>query len=60
MTTRNVACNTFAEVWKNTSTSQRQVTFDAPTECGGVTTLGLYETANNALKDLADLGGNSR
>jgi hypothetical protein len=49
MTTLNITCNTFSPVYNNPSNKQITINLSVTSQCGGTTTLGIYEIATNTL-----------
>jgi hypothetical protein len=49
MTTQNITCNTFSPVYTNYSNNPATLSLSVTSQCGGTTTLGIYDIATNTL-----------
>ena len=49
MTTQNVTCNTFSPIYTNSSGNPTTLSLSVTSRCGGITTLGIYDIATDAL-----------
>jgi hypothetical protein len=50
MTTLNIACNKFSPLYTNNSDTKVTLSLSVTSQCGGTTTLGLYDVATNTLE----------
>ena len=50
MTSQNIACNTFSPLYTNNSNNPATLRLSITSQCGGKTTLGMYDVATNTLQ----------
>jgi hypothetical protein len=49
MTSQNIPCNTFSPVYTNASNNPSTLSLSVTSQCGGVTTLGIYKIGTDEL-----------